>query len=200
MRMVADLFCSAHRAGRYEDVPPIGKGIGLAIGLFALQILSSICTHHFFYRAASTGVLLRGGLITAIYDRSLKLSSRARATLTNGKLVNHISTDVSRIDFCCSFLQMSLTGPVQMIICLVILLINLGPSALAGYAFFILATPIQTLVMKRFIKIRAKSMIWTDKRAKLLQELLGGMKIIKYFAWEKPYLERIEELRGKEMS
>ncbi|KAH9902793.1 P-loop containing nucleoside triphosphate hydrolase protein [Cubamyces lactineus] len=191
---------SAHRAGQYENVPPIGKGIGLAIGLFALQVLSSLCTHHFFYRAASTGVLLRGGLITAIYDRSLKLSSRARTTLTNGKLVNHISTDVSRIDFCCSFLQLSLTGPVQMIICLVILLINLGPSALAGYAFFVLATPIQTVVMKHFIKLRHKSMTWTDKRAKLLQELLGGMKIIKYFAWETPYLQRIEELRGKEMS
>ncbi|KAI0360140.1 P-loop containing nucleoside triphosphate hydrolase protein [Trametes cingulata] len=191
---------SAHRAGQYDNVPPIGKGIGLAIALFALQILSSLCTHHFFYRAASTGVLLRGGLITAIYDRSLKLSSRARATLTNGKLVNHISTDVSRIDFCCSFLQLSITGPVQMIICLVILLVNLGPSALAGYAFFILATPIQTMVMKHFIKLRHKSMTWTDKRAKLLQELLGGMKIIKYFAWEMPYLKRIEELRGKEMS
>ena len=120
--------------------------------------------------------------------------------MTNGKLVNHISTDVSRIDFCCSFLQLSLTGPVQMIICLVILLINLGPSALAGYAFFVLATPIQTVVMKHFIKLRHKSMTWTDKRAKLLQELLGGMKIIKYFAWETPYLQRIEELRGKEMS
>ncbi|KAI0635675.1 P-loop containing nucleoside triphosphate hydrolase protein [Trametes polyzona] len=191
---------AAHRAGRYEDVPPIGKGIGLAIGLFALQILSSLCTHHFFYRAASTGVLLRGGLITAIYDRSLRLSSRARATLTNGKLVNHISTDVSRIDFCCSFLQLSLTGPVQMIICLVILIVNLGPSALAGFAFFILATPIQTVAMKHFIKLRHKSMQWTDKRAKLLQELLGGMKIIKYFAWENPYLKRIEELRGREMS
>ncbi|KAI9000570.1 P-loop containing nucleoside triphosphate hydrolase protein [Trametes punicea] len=191
---------SAHRAGQYDQVPPIGKGIGLAIALFALQILSSLCTHHFFYRAASTGVLLRGGLITAIYDRSLRLSSRARATLTNGKLVNHISTDVSRIDFCCSFLQLSLTGPVQMIICLVILLVNLGPSALAGYAFFVLATPIQTVVMKHFIKLRHKSMVWTDKRAKLLQELLGGMKIIKYFAWETPYLKRIEELRGKEMS
>ncbi|KAI0768063.1 P-loop containing nucleoside triphosphate hydrolase protein [Trametes elegans] len=209
MKLVADCaqVCSpllvkvrAHRAGRYEDVPPIGKGVGLSIGLFALQIMSSLCTHHFFYRAASTGVLLRGGLITAIYDRSLRLSSRARATLTNGKLVNHISTDVSRIDFCCSFLQLAITAPVQMIICLIILLVNLGPSALAGYAFFILATPIQTMTMKHFIKLRGKSMLWTDKRAKLLQELLGGMKIIKYFAWEVPYLKRIEELRGKEMS
>ena len=191
---------SAHLRGRQDEAPSIGKGIGLSFGLFALQLLSSLCNHHFFYRAASTGVLLRGGLISAIYDRSLKLSSRARTTLTNGKLVNHISTDVSRIDFCCSFLQLAFTAPVQMVVCLIILIVNLGPSALAGFAFFVLMTPIQTVVMRQFIKLRHKSMAWTDKRAKLLQELLGSMKIIKYFAWEIPYLKRIAELRGREMA
>lgn len=68
-----------------------------------MQVIGSLCTQHMFYRAMSTGVLLRGGLITAIYDRSLKLSTSARSTLTNGKLVNHISTDVSRIDFCAGY-------------------------------------------------------------------------------------------------
>lgn len=38
--------------------------------------------------------------------------------------------------------------------------------------------------MKRLFGFRQKSMQWTDKRAKLLQELLGGMKLIKFFAWE----------------
>ena len=42
-------------------------------------------------------------------------------------------------------------------------------------------------------------MIWTDKRAKLLQELLGGMKIIKFFAWEEPFLKRLEDYRRREM-
>lgn len=191
---------NAHLAGDSQNAPPVGKGIGLAFALLAIQVLSSVCTHHFFYRAMSTGVLLRGGLIAAIYDRSLRLSSRARTTLTNGKLVNHISTDVSRIDFCCGFMQMSITAPIQMIICLVVLLINLGPSSLAGFAFFVLCTPLQSFVMTRLGKLRQKSMVWTDKRVKLLQELLGGMKVIKFFAWEVPYLKRLEELRVKEMS
>ncbi|KAH9945256.1 P-loop containing nucleoside triphosphate hydrolase protein [Epithele typhae] len=190
---------TAHLQGRQQDAPAVGVGIGLSVGLLLLQVISSLCTHHFFYRAASTGVLLRGGLITAIYDRSLKLSSRARTTLTNGKLVNHISTDVSRIDFCCSFMQLAITAPVQAIVCLIILITNLGPSALAGFAFFVVMSPFQTLAMKQFIKLRQKSMAWTDKRAKLLQELLGSMKIIKYFAWEIPYLDRIAELRAREM-
>lgn len=155
--------------------------------------------HHFFYRGASTGVLLRGGLITAIYSRSLRLTSRARSTLTNGKLVNHISTDVSRIDFACGFFHMTWSAPIQMAICLAILLTQLGPSALAGFGFFVLITPVQTKVMKGLFTIRKNSMVWTDKRAKLLQELLGGMKIIKFFAWEIPFLNRIAEYRQREI-
>jgi hypothetical protein len=92
------------------------------------------------------------------------------------------------------------TAPIQLIVCLILLLLNLGPSALAGFAFFIFATPVQTFVMKRMFSLRAKSMLWTDKRAKLLQELLGGMKIIKFFAWEIPFLQRISGYRQKEMS
>ncbi|KAG6861355.1 hypothetical protein C0995_001088 [Termitomyces sp. Mi166 len=187
-----------HQTG--AKVPSIGIGFGYAFGLIALQITGSLCMHHFFYRATSTGVLLRGGLITAIYARSLKLTSRARSTLTNGKLVNHISTDVSRIDFCAGFFHMAWTAPIQMIICLVLLILNLGPSALAGFGFFVIATPVQTMVMKRLFILRKKSMMWTDKRAKLLQELLGGMKVIKYFAWEAPFLAKIFDYRRKELA
>ena len=39
----------------------------------------------------------------------------------------------------------------------------------------------------------------TDKRAKLLQELLGGMKVIKFFAWEEPFLKRIADYRKNEI-
>ncbi len=179
--------------------------------------MASLCTHHFFYRSASTGVLLRGGLITAIYARSLRLTSRARSTLTNGKLVNHISTDVSRIDFCASWFHMvcpfhhilfnlaklftkSWASPIQLIICLILLVANLGPSALAGFAVFIVMSPFQAMAMRRLFVSRASSMVWTDKRAKLLQELLGGIKVIKFFAWEIPFLQRIADYRRKELS
>ena len=87
-----------------------------------------------------------------------------------------------------------------MIICLILLLLDLGPSALAGFAIFFLASPFQTYAMKRMFTIRLKSMLWTDKRSKLLQELLGGIKIIKFFAWEIPFLERISGYRCPEMA
>ena len=114
-KLCLTIFCQAiikfatesyagHRTG--QNIPPIGLGVGLTFVLLVMQVIASLCTHHFFYRSTSTGVLLRGGLINAIYNRSLRLTSRARSSLTNGKLVNHISTDVSRIDFCAGFFHM----------------------------------------------------------------------------------------------
>jgi ABC-type multidrug transport system fused ATPase/permease subunit len=188
---------TAHREG--TRAPGIGKGIGLAIALVILQLIGSLCQHHFFYRGTSTGVLLRGGLITAIYSRSLRLTTRSRAILPNGRLINHISTDVSRIDFCCGFFHMFWAAPIQMAICLALLISTLGPSAVAGFSVFFILTPIQGKVMKTLFLIRRKTMVWTDKRAKLLQELLGGMKLIKFFAWENPFLDQIGGYRKREM-
>jgi ATP-binding cassette, subfamily C (CFTR/MRP), member 1 len=42
-------------------------------------------------------------------------------------------------------------------------------------------------------------MVWTDLRAKLLQELLGAMRIIKFFCYEIPYLNRIGSIRYNEL-
>ena len=91
------------------------------------------------------------------------------------------------------------TAPIQMLVCLGLLLGTLGPSAVAGFAIFFILTPLQGKVMKALFNIRRKSMVWTDKRAKLLQELLSGMKLIKFFAWEGPFLKRISGYRKNEM-
>jgi hypothetical protein len=43
-------------------------------------------------------------------------------------------------------------------------------------------------------------MVYTDQRARLISELLGAVKLIKFFAWEVPYLNQLNLLRTKELS
>ena len=113
------------------------------------------------------------------------------------------------------FFHLTWSAFLQLILCLILLVMNLGPSALAGFCFFIFASPMQTLVMRRLFDLRQRAMVWTDKRAKLLQELLGGMRVIKLFGWEvsalssaavsglillqMPFIEKISEYRKTEM-
>ncbi|KAG7097474.1 hypothetical protein E1B28_004817 [Marasmius oreades] len=184
-----------------EGLPSIGPGVSLAIGLWAIQVAISLLNAQAYHRGYTTGVILRAALIHALFSRSLKLTSRTRSTrgLTAGRLTSMISTDVSRIDFCMAYFHMAFTAPIQMIICLIILCINLGYSALPGFAFFLLFSPLQGRITKMLFVLRKRSMVWTDRRISLLQELLGSMRIIKLFAWELPFLERVEKFRTEEM-
>jgi ATP-binding cassette subfamily C (CFTR/MRP) protein 1 len=71
----------------------------MAIGLFLLTILTSICQHQFFWRSMSTGVLARTTLIGSLYKRGLSLTPKERTLHPGAALVNHMSTDISRVDF-----------------------------------------------------------------------------------------------------
>ncbi|KAH7884664.1 ABC protein [Phlebopus sp. FC_14] len=189
---------SAARAAG-EPVPNVGRGIGMALGLFFLTLTTSICTQQFFWRSMATGVLARGALIASIYERGVHLTGKARVKLTNATLVNHISTDVSRIDACAQWFHSAWTAPIQVTVCLIILLVELGPSALAGFSLFILIIPIQERMMTLQHRIRLSSMVWTDQRAKVLLEVLSGMRVVKYFSYEVPFLQKIFDLRKGEL-
>ncbi|SJX60774.1 probable YOR1-ABC transporter [Sporisorium reilianum f. sp. reilianum] len=177
--------------------PPVGHGVGLSFALFFMQIISSLGTHQFFWRSMSCGVESRAALITAIFERAMKMNGKARSS---GKLINHISTDCSRIDFASAWFSVVFAAPVQMIICIIILLTQLGPSALAGFAIMVLAVPLQLQAMKALFTIRRASMKWTDARAKTIQEVLGGMRIVKSFSHEAKFLERIYDIRKNELN
>ncbi|KAJ7164009.1 ABC protein [Mycena crocata] len=190
------------RAGDREagtPMPSVGRGVGMALGLFFMVIMASIFQHQFFWRSMTTGVLARAALTASIYKRGVRLSGKARTTLTNSDILNHVSTDISRIDACAQWFHAAWTAPIQVTICLIILLTQLGPSALAGFSLFVVIIPILERIMARQYKTRRDSMKFTDQRAKILLEVLGSMRVVKYFCYEVPFLKRIFDIRSNEV-
>ncbi|KAI6025624.1 P-loop containing nucleoside triphosphate hydrolase protein [Pisolithus orientalis] len=195
------LFAEERSAARAAGapLPNAGRGISMALGVWLLTIVTRVCSHQFFWRSMSTGVLARAALIASIYERGINLTGKERVKLTNAALVNYISTDVSRIDACAQWFHAAWTAPIQVAVCLIILLIELGPSALAGFSLFVLIIPLQQWMMALQHRTRLRSMIGTEQRTKVLLEVLGAMRVIKYFSYEVPYLRKLFELRKKEL-
>lgn len=81
----------------------------------------------------------------------------------------------------------------------ILLVLQIGPSALVGISLFLLLTPVQTRIMGMQFQVRKRSMRFTDGRSRLLQELLGSFAIVKYFTLERPFLERIGSIRSSEL-
>lgn len=62
-----------------------------------------------------------------------------------------------------------------------------------------MGVPVQSWIVKRSYGARTKSMTSTDKRVKLIQELLSGIRVIKFFAWEVPFLNTLNNIRKDEL-
>ena len=174
----------------------IGLGVGYAVITFVIMAFSNFLSNRFFYESMYTGVFARAALISGIFKRALRMHGRDRST---GKLVNHISTDVSRIDFGAGWWLLTFTAPVEIIVCLVILLTRFGYYCFSGFALIAIVMPLQVYSMKYLFDLRAKSMSWTDRRARRTQEVLSGMRIVKLFSYESNFLKLITGLRRGEL-
>ncbi|MCJ1386173.1 hypothetical protein MMC17_009299 [Xylographa soralifera] len=233
--------------------PHISQGIGLVIGITAMQVCQSMGTNHFIYRGQMVGAQSRGTLITVIFEKAMKISGRAKAggkaiedaakqeggmdketqrqnffkrmvdnklnpvggpQVTpdkaqgisgdgagwgNGRVVNLMSTDTYRIDQASGMFHMVWTAPVTIMITLVVLLINLTYSALAGFALLVIGIPALTMAIKKLFSRRRAINKITDQRVSLTQEILRSVRFVKYFGWESSFLERIDLIRIHEI-
>ncbi|KAI0120047.1 P-loop containing nucleoside triphosphate hydrolase protein [Nemania sp. FL0031] len=222
--------------------PPIGRGIGLVLGVTFMQIFQSLGTNHFIYRGMMIGGQVRAVLISLIFQKSMVISGRAKAGgkaaangageeqpegdakdgkkdekseadskagkpgiagdgvgWSNGRVVNLMSVDTYRLDQSSALFHIVWTAPIQCIITLVVLLINLSYSALAGFAILVIGIPALTRAIRSLFRRRGLINKVTDQRVSLTQEILQSVRFVKYFGWETAFLKRLGEVRDREI-
>lgn len=79
------------------------------------------------------------------------------------------------------------------------MIINLGVSALAGFALFVAMVPVITYAIKSLAGRRVAINKVTDKRISLTEEILQGVRFVKYFAWEASFIDQLQALRNVEI-
>ncbi|KAF5096830.1 hypothetical protein D0Z00_002631 [Geotrichum galactomycetum] len=176
----------------------IGEGVGYALGVSFLFMISAIFLNIFFYLSTLTGAQSRAVLIHAIYTKNLKISAKARLSFPNGKITNMLSTDCHRIDFAMGWFHFSWTFPVSIGISIAIVMVNIGAPGLIGFAVCLCAFFLIVSVGRNIVMGRKKISVITDSRVSLMREVLQSMKIIKFYSWEDAYLKKVTDIRNKE--
>ena len=75
----------------------------------------------------------------------------------------------------------------------------LGISALAGLAIIIIMIPINAGLVKSMKALEKRKMEVKDERIKLMSELLNGIKVLKLYAWELSFEEKVNAVREMEL-
>uniref|UniRef100_A0A4W4G676 ABC-type glutathione-S-conjugate transporter n=1 Tax=Electrophorus electricus TaxID=8005 RepID=A0A4W4G676_ELEEL len=182
---------------RDEDAP-LWKGHLFAVTLFLLSCLQSLFNHQYMYTCFTVGMRVKTAIMGLIYRKTLIINSAARRACTVGEIVNLVSADTQKLmDFVVYFNAVWL-APIEIGLCLFFLWQRLGPSALAGIATVILIFPLNGLIAKMRSKLQVQ-MKYMDGRIKLMNEILNGIKILKFYAWEKAFQEKVLAYREEEL-
>lgn len=182
-----------------RDTEPIGKGVGYALGITGLFLVTCFFFQQFTYYAMLTAGQVNAVLSHSIYLKSLRISNKGRLMFPNGKVTNFLSTDCNRIDFALQWVHFAWTFPLSLAICLVVVITNIGAPGLVGFGFLFVSLFMVTFGGRYIGGMRRRVNKVTDSRVSMMREILQSMKIIKFYSWEEAYRERVTSIRNREM-
>ncbi|CAH1765019.1 8198_t:CDS:10, partial [Entrophospora sp. SA101] len=168
---------------KYIEQEKDGSGQGTAhvyaVGMFLCALFSSIFVHQLIAESTRIGVQVRAALMVLIYRKALKLSTvRGRI----GDIVNLVSNDCNRIAEACVNLHFIWSSALE-ITALIILLILF---------------PIQYKLGRLTSSISISITRSTSSRIHLMSEILTAIKLIKFYAWELYFRDRVSRVRRQE--
>ncbi|NXT66261.1 MRP1 protein, partial [Chaetops frenatus] len=178
---------------------PNWQGYFYTVLLFVCACLQTLILHQYFHICFVTGMRLKTAIVGVIYRKALVITNSARKTSTVGEIVNLMSVDAQRFMDLATYINMIWSAPFQVILALYLLWRNLGPSVLAGVAVMILLVPINAVMAMKTKTYQVAQMKSKDNRIKLMNEILNGIKVLKLYAWELAFREKVLEIRQKEL-
>ncbi|KAB5584398.1 hypothetical protein PHYPO_G00107090 [Pangasianodon hypophthalmus] len=183
-----------------NDMDALYEAYGYAAGVSLSTLILALMHHLYFFHVQRAGMKFRIAMCHMIYKKALYLNSVAMGKTTTGQTVNLLSNDVHKFDEVTIFLHFLWVVPLQAAAVVGLLWQEIGPSCLAGMAVLIFLLPLQSLFGKLFSKFRNKTAVLTDSRIRTMNEVVSGIRIIKMYAWEKPFAALINDIRKKEIS
>lgn len=168
-------------------------GFLIALSIFALTVLQAVCMNQYNLIVMQTGLRIQSALAMSIYEKSTKLSNKARSRNPSGTIINLIAVDVMRVKKLSEYGHMLWSTPLYIGLTLYSLYQLLGVSAFVGFAALIGIIPLNTYVSKSDSQHLALYMLHAnctrfmqggyaeqrknrDARTKLLTEMLTHVK------------------------
>ncbi|XP_019852708.1 PREDICTED: multidrug resistance-associated protein 4-like isoform X2 [Amphimedon queenslandica] len=172
--------------------------------LFAMGItLSSLGimffhAHH-FHQGFLTGFYTKIMFTGLIYKKTLQLSQATVGKLSVGHIVNLASNDVHKFDEAFARYHFLWIGPLHVMVVTYLLYIEVQWSAFVATALLVFQIPLHLTVLKFFSKLRFKAAKMTDRRVKVMNEVISGIRVIKMYAWEYAFRDLVATIRRTEL-
>ncbi|KAG0243882.1 hypothetical protein BGW41_001071 [Actinomortierella wolfii] len=177
---------------------PVWQGFGFAIAVFVTSVLSNIFDAQFNNICFQSAIRARGAFVGLLYHKALRLSSTNKQEGI-GAIVNHMSTDVDRVIALFPVVHYIWSGLVELVIVVVQLYREIKYAMFASLGVVLVLIVICGGIAPQISKYEKLMMKESDKRMKLITELVNHIKAIKLYVWERYFIKNITESRARQL-
>ncbi|KAJ7485641.1 multidrug resistance-associated ABC transporter [Mycena latifolia] len=118
---------------------------------------------------------------------------------SKAQIMTLMTTDVDRVSEFAWHLFTLVDSPVELVVGSIFLYNLLGVSCLFGLAVTCLFLPLNHFAGKIVVGAQDSLMKARDERVALMNEILGGIRMLKFMAWERSFEARVIKVREKEL-
>jgi hypothetical protein len=189
-----------HVLARWGMASESSAALCYALLLFALPVAKTCVEQAYFYRCQCINLGVKSAITTAVYSKATRLSASAKTGSTSGEVLNLMQTDASRLGDLMTYLHVLWSALLQTVGYLAILYSYMGWSTFGGLLMMLLLVPVQGKVFSIIGKRRKRQMKLSDKRVKVENETLSGIRVVKLNGWEAAMRRIIDSVRNEELA
>uniref|UniRef100_A0A6B2KWP4 Uncharacterized protein n=1 Tax=Arcella intermedia TaxID=1963864 RepID=A0A6B2KWP4_9EUKA len=176
---------------------PYWHGLVYTAVVVICTILASMCYYHSQWQSALLGMKIRTMMMAAVYRKSTKIPKVAGES--SGHIVNLFAADTQIIFDAMPQIISGFVSPIQIIGAIIYLGFYVNYYSLIVLAVIAVAFPFNIFLSFKAAMIRHSIQSKADVRLKLTTEFIQGIRIVKYYAWEKPFMKNITKARESEL-
>ncbi|KAJ7147015.1 multidrug resistance-associated ABC transporter, partial [Mycena epipterygia] len=118
---------------------------------------------------------------------------------SKAQIMTLMTTDVDRVGKFTQHIFTAIDAPIELLVGTVFLYKLLGVSCFFGLGVAVLFLPLNHFAGSIVAGAQDKLMKSRDERVALMNEVLGGIRMLKFMAWERSFEARIMEIRAREL-
>ena len=129
-----------------------------------------------------------------------KMQRRAASYLGYGKIVVLVNNDVSKVIEAVRYSAKFFSESFDCFFCILFIYMLVGPLCLIGLVLIILFSFLQKYIFKKYLKLDKVRRGYIDKRSGVINEVVTGIKSVKFNASENILNKKLSDIRDKELS
>ena len=170
--------------------------IALSVGFFLQYMTGS----RGWYLVCEFNTKFRLLMINSLYLKIMKLNNFSIQKANIGKIINIIANDMNTVEFKFVYLIFLLTTPLTLVLSLFLMWRKLGPLCLIAIPILGIIYYIQRWLSSTNVKNIREKNVYSDQRMKFCNELIEGIKLLKFYAWETTVKRFIDDIRDREIN